>query len=94
MFSALVIIAILPIADIGKSRGSQFRPLIKIVFFVFVANFICLDLLGAMHVETPFIEIGQLSTIIYFLSFIVVIPAISVYENTLVYLHLNNNIIK
>jgi len=94
MFSALIIIAILPITDLGKSRGSQFRPLIKIVFFVFVANFICLDLLGAMHVETPFIEIGQLSTIIYFLSFIVVIPAISIYENTLVYLHLNNNIIK
>jgi ubiquinol-cytochrome c reductase cytochrome b subunit len=32
MFSALLIILILPITDLGRSRGLQFRPLSKIIF--------------------------------------------------------------
>jgi len=91
MFSALVIILILPIVDLGKSRGSQFRPYTGLAFFVFVANFICLDILGAMHVENPFIVMGQLSTSLYFLFFILVIPMVSILENTLGYLSSNSN---
>ena len=94
MLAAILIILILPKADLGLTKGLQFRPLSKAAFYVFLVNFLILMQIGAKHVESPFIEIGQLSTIIYFLSFIVVIPAISIYENTLVYLHLNNNIIK
>jgi ubiquinol-cytochrome c reductase cytochrome b subunit len=83
MFSALVIIMILPITDFGRSKGFQFRPLSKIAFFIFAANFIALMQLGAKHVESPFIEFGQISTIIYFSYFIVMIPFISLIENTL-----------
>jgi len=39
--------------------------------------------LGAKHVESPFIELGQLSTAFYFIFFIVIVPAISLLENTL-----------
>jgi len=40
--------------------------------------------LGACHVESPFIELGQLSTVLYFSYFILIVPIISLIENTLV----------
>jgi ubiquinol-cytochrome c reductase cytochrome b subunit len=84
MFSAIFIILILPLADLGKSRGIQFRPLSKIIFWIFVTNFLILLQLGAKHVESPFIEFGQISTILYFSHFIIFIPVISIIENTLI----------
>src|SRR5689334_2031093 len=89
MFSAILIILILPITDLGRSRGLQFRPLSKIFFYVFIANFLILMQLGAKHVESPFIEFGQLSTLLYFSHFLVIVPVVSLIENSLVDLHLN-----
>jgi ubiquinol-cytochrome c reductase cytochrome b subunit len=39
--------------------------------------------LGAKHVETPFVELGQISTVLYFSYFIIIMPLISIIENTL-----------
>jgi ubiquinol-cytochrome c reductase cytochrome b subunit len=82
---------LLPISDLGATKGLQFRPLSKIVFYVFLMNFLLLMQLGAKHVETPFIEIGQLSTVLYFSHFLFILPAVSILENTLVDLDLENN---
>lgn len=84
MFSAILAIMLLPITDLGRSKGLQFRPLSKIAFFVFVANFLVLMQIGAKHVETPFIEFGQISTVLYFAHFAFIVPVISLIENTLV----------
>jgi len=92
MFASLLILLIMPIADFGRSRGIQFRPLSKIMFYVFIANFIILMQLGAKHVETPFIEFGQISTVIYFSYFLIIVPTISLIENTLIDIYLNKNI--
>lgn len=97
MFSAILILLIMPFTDLGRFRGIQFRPLSKIAFFVFVANFLILMQLGAKHVESPFIEFGQISTVIYFAYFLIIVPLVSLVENTLVELavtkkkSLNNN---
>lgn len=40
--------------------------------------------LGAKHVESPFIEFGQISTVLYFAHFIFIVPALSILENTLI----------
>jgi ubiquinol-cytochrome c reductase cytochrome b subunit len=40
--------------------------------------------LGSKHVETPFIELGQIVTIIYFIYFFVVIFTAGLLENSLV----------
>ena len=84
MFSAILILLVMPFTDLGRSRGIQFRPLSKIAFFVFVANFLILMQLGAKHVESPFIEFGQISTVIYFAYFLIIVPLVSLVENTLV----------
>jgi ubiquinol-cytochrome c reductase cytochrome b subunit len=40
--------------------------------------------LGACHVESPFIELGQISTVLYFSYFIIIVPVISLIENSLI----------
>nr|WJM74485.1 apocytochrome b [Parengyodontium sp.] len=84
MFSALVILVILPTVDLGITKGLQFRPLSKLAFYLFIMNFLLLLQLGAKHVESPFIELGQVSTALYFIYFLVIIPVVSVLENTLI----------
>ena len=84
MFSAILILLIIPFTDLSRSRGIQFRPLSKIAFFAFLANFLILMQLGAKHVESPFIEFGQISSIIYFSYFLIIIPVVTLLENSLV----------
>lgn len=91
MLFAILIIMILPATDLGRTKGLQFRPLSKIAFYIFVTNFLILMKLGAKHVETPFIEFGQISTALYFAYFLVITPLISILENTLVDLNLKTN---
>jgi len=90
MFSAILAILLLPITDLGRSKGLQFRPISKIAFYIFVGNFLVLMQLGSKHVESPFIEFGQISTVLYFAHFVVIVPVISIIENTLVDLALSN----
>jgi ubiquinol-cytochrome c reductase cytochrome b subunit len=87
MFSAILVILAMPYTDLSRSKGIQFRPLSKIAFYIFVANFLILMQLGAKHVESPFIELGQISTVIYFAHFLIVVPFISLLENSLTELH-------
>jgi ubiquinol-cytochrome c reductase cytochrome b subunit len=84
MFAAILALIAMPITDLSKLRGVQFRPLSKIAFFIFVANFLVLMQIGAKHVETPFIEFGQISTVLYFAHFFVIVPVLSIIENSLV----------
>jgi ubiquinol-cytochrome c reductase cytochrome b subunit len=91
MFAAILALLILPFTDLSKLRGNQFRPLSKIAFFIFVANFLILMQLGAKHVESPFIEFGQISTVLYFAHFVIIVPFITLLENSLIDLSLNES---
>ena len=84
MFSAILILLVMPFADLSRSRGITFKPLSKAAFFLFLANFLVLLTLGAKHVESPFIEFGQISTVLYFAHFLIIVPSISLLENSLV----------
>jgi ubiquinol-cytochrome c reductase cytochrome b subunit len=88
MFSAILALLVMPFTDLSRSRGIQFRPLSKIAFYIFVANFLILMILGAKHVESPFIEFGQISTVIYFAHYLIIVPIISLIENTLIELNM------
>jgi len=90
MLAAILILLVMPFVDLSRSRGIQFRPLSKIAFYVFIVNFLILMVLGAKHVESPFIEFGQISTVLYFSHFVIIVPLISLIENTFVDLHLHS----
>jgi ubiquinol-cytochrome c reductase cytochrome b subunit len=84
MLSAILILLAMPFTDLSRSRGIQFRPLSKIAFYIFIGNFLILMQLGAKHVESPFIEFGQISTVLYFAHFLIIVPFVSLLENSLV----------
>ena len=84
MFSAILALLVMPFTDLSNLRGIQFRPLSKMAFFVFLANFLILMQLGAKHVESPFIEFGQISTALYFAHFLVIVPFVTLLENSLI----------
>jgi ubiquinol-cytochrome c reductase cytochrome b subunit len=90
MFSAILALLTMPYTDLSKLRGIQFRPLSKIVFYIFVANFLILMQLGAKHVESPFIEFGQISTALYFAHFLIIVPSVTLLENSLMDLATNS----
>jgi ubiquinol-cytochrome c reductase cytochrome b subunit len=81
MFSALLVILTMIFLDINKVRGFQFRPLSKVLYYIFGAIFLGLLILGAKHVESPFIEYGQILTTAYFLFFLLLLPILGSREN-------------
>lgn len=89
MFSAILVILFMAFGDLGKLRGTQFKPISKTAFFIFVGNLLLLMVLGAKHVESPFIELGQIATLAYFGYFLISVPLTSLFENSFSDLYLN-----
>ena len=83
MFGSLLILLILPLTDVSRIRGNQFRPAMKLFFWFFVVNFGILMWIGSQHPTTPYVEIGQISTAFYFLWFLFIVPVIGLAENTI-----------
>jgi hypothetical protein len=48
--------------------------------------------LGAKHVESPFIEFGQISTVLYFAHFLIIVPSVSLLENSFIEYYTNSAI--
>jgi len=83
ILGSLLILLAMPILDTSRIRGSQFRPLMRFAFWLFVRNFFLLLYLGSQHAEEPWITIGQISTVLYFGWYLVIVPIIGIIENTL-----------
>lgn len=86
MLFAILILLALPFVDFSIVRGNAFKAISKFFYGFFVVNFLLLGALGAVHIEVPFILLGQLATIFYFSYFIILLPGISILENILFYL--------
>nr|UIX25678.1 apocytochrome b [Tricholoma matsutake] len=84
MFGSLLIFLILPLTDLSRIRGNQFRPAMKLAFWFFVVDFIILLWIGSQHPATPYLEIGQFATAFYFAWFLIFVPLIGISENTLI----------
>ena len=82
MFGSLLILLILPLTDLSRIRGAKFRPIMKIAFWFFVVDFVILMWIGAEHPATPYVEIGQFATAFYFAWFLVIVPAVGLFENS------------
>lgn len=79
----------MPFTDL-RSRGIQLKPLNKAAFYIFRGNFLILMVLGAKHVESPYIEFGQISTLLYFAHF-AKNSTFNFFKNTLIVLSLRSN---
>jgi len=90
MFGSLLILLILPLSDLSRIRGCQFRPAMKVAFWFFVVNFVILMWIGSQHPNSPYVEIGQIATTFYFAWFLIIVPFIGLAENTLMDLALED----
>nr|YP_010933567.1 cytochrome b [Aegialites californicus]WKT09010.1 cytochrome b [Aegialites californicus] len=68
---SIAILMILPFTQKKKLMSSQFYPLNKFLFWMFIILIMLLTWIGARPVEDPFILIGQILTILYFLFYII-----------------------
>nr|YP_010693241.1 cytochrome b [Bactrocera moluccensis]WCB99046.1 cytochrome b [Bactrocera moluccensis] len=68
---SIAILAILPFYHLSKFRGIQFYPINKILFWTMVVTVILLTWIGARPVEEPYVLVGQILTVIYFLYYII-----------------------
>nr|QRZ60673.1 cytochrome b [Prosthiochaeta sp. CAU WL-2019511] len=67
---SIAILAILPLYHLSKFRGVQFYPMNKVMFWVMVVTVILLTWIGARPVENPYILVGQILTVIYFMYYL------------------------
>jgi len=83
MFGSLLILLILPLVDLSRIRGNQFRPIMKVVFWFFIVDFLILMWIGQEHPNSPYLEIGQIATAFYFAWFLFLVPVTGLTENSL-----------
>nr|WCH57877.1 apocytochrome b [Catenella fusiformis] len=83
MVSAIAILAVLPWIHSTEIRSSRFKPVYKFLYWTLLSCCFILGWIGGMPVEDPYILIGQLASLYYFLYFLVIVPFLGKIEKEL-----------
>nr|YP_009936941.1 cytochrome b [Hyphessobrycon herbertaxelrodi]QNT25993.1 cytochrome b [Hyphessobrycon herbertaxelrodi] len=86
LFSILVLMLV-PLLHTSKQQSLTFRPFSQFLFWALVADVIILTWIGGMPVEHPYIIIGQIASVLYFMLFLIFSPVTGLVENKLFNLH-------
>lgn len=85
MFAAILSLALLPFINTEASIAStKFTPIYRVTFWSFGIIVLVLGWLGAQPVEVPYIGLGQIATLLYFMYF-AALNEISYLEYLLIY---------
>nr|YP_010585911.1 cytochrome b [Glossosoma caudatum]UZZ43634.1 cytochrome b [Glossosoma caudatum] len=77
LLMSILILIILPFTFFKNIKGNQFYPMNQIIFWFLIAILILLTWAGACPVETPYSQISQILTILYF-SYFILNPMINI----------------
>lgn len=85
MGGSILILLLIPFINTSEVRSTTFRPLFKIFFWLFIADFVILTWVGQKPVKDTYILVGQIATVYYFIFFLIIIPLIGKVESILVH---------
>nr|ARH54336.1 cytochrome b [Cymbiodyta marginella] len=68
---SIAILFILPFSHNKKLQSNSFYPINKMLFWLMLSTIILLTWIGARPVEDPYILVGQILTVVYFLYYII-----------------------
>lgn len=85
MIGAILILLVIPFTNTSEIRSTTFRPIFKIFYWLFIADFLILGWIGQKPVKDVYILVGQLATFYYFIFFIFLIPIIGILETKLIH---------
>ncbi|MCG8491879.1 MAG: cytochrome b/b6 [Sneathiellales bacterium] len=80
MFGAIAVLFLLPWLDKSRIRSARFRPIYKQLFWIFVLDCIVLTYVGGKPAEEPYILIGRIATIYYFVHILILLPLVGLFE--------------
>nr|QIV24586.1 cytochrome b [Cnemoplites australis] len=78
---SIAILYVLPFTNKKVYLSNQFYPINKILFWSLFTITVLLTWIGARPVEEPYIQVGQILTIIYFLYFVINPPATKIWDS-------------
>ncbi len=83
MFASILLLLALPWLDTSKVRSARFRPIFRILVFVWCATFVGLGICGAHKPEGIWVILSRLFAFYYFAHLLVVLPILGKLERPL-----------
>nr|YP_010567677.1 cytochrome b [Dario dayingensis]UZC53675.1 cytochrome b [Dario dayingensis]WCI21295.1 cytochrome b [Dario dayingensis] len=81
LLASILVLLTVPYLHASKYRSLVFRPFTQVLFWILVADVALLTWIGGMPVEPPFVIIGQIASLLYFMLFLVLMPLSTWWEN-------------